>query len=622
MLVPIAEMQFRKKNNLVLQKMQERGQTFLTSVIAANRTNDASLETYQSLMNPSIRAMAFWKLKDIDVAAARIAKAKINGERIGLLTDFDVDGILSAVVMKLALTEHMGFSVEDVDIFVNNRMLDGYGVTEKALLNFWRRAGDNPPTLLISADQGSNDSDTFGLYKKQMAERGVDYADVIVTDHHHIDNGNLCEEAIAFVNPQRPDDEFEDKTICGCVVALLVMSAAHRHMIEEGIISKDSPRLTKLLTYASLATVADCVSLSSGYNRCIVRMGLKDMNEGVIPAWKVLKRKLNKPSELVTAKDLGFTLGPAINADSRTGGDGSDAIKFLMAKTDDEAEKYYEALLSRNTRRKEIDASMQEAAVADASRQYYEDGKRAIVVYLPQGSHGIHGIVASRVKDLFHCPTIIFSPVDKKEKDSDEKIITGSGRCIDELSIIGMVKGYVGKEVDLVGGGHPAAMGLKIKLGDLQKFHKIFDEKVKMDADSFGMGDIFYPKVLVDHLIQDEQLNWLKEIPALKEISKLEPFGIKFEDPIFAVNGRLVQTTPFGKGVNKDKHLNIFFRDTRGDTHRGVVFHYSKHPWIDELAVGDEFTFAIKMNYDSYHKGVGIMIESVATGVNAVKSSR
>lgn len=621
MTVPLPDMRFRRRNDKVLTKMMERGETFLTSIIASNRTNDTSHQAYQDLTTPSIANMAYWKLKDIDVASQRIAQAKIDGEKIGLVTDFDVDGISSAVVMKLALVKHMGFPDEKVQIFVNNRMLFGYGFTEKALNNVIEKSNGDVPTLLITADQGSNDSNTIAKYKELMFKEGKHHAAVIVTDHHHIEPGESCEQAIAFVNPQRPDDEFEDKTICGCVVALVTMKSAQTHLISEGLIPSDSPKLKDLLTYASLATVADCVSLASGYNRCIVRKGLSDINKGIIPAWRVLKRKLNKPIEHVTAMDLGFTLGPAINADSRTGGDGSDAINFLMAETEEDAERHYASLVSRNTRRKEVDLSMQEAAIAEASKQYYKDGRRGIVVYLPSGSHGIHGIVASRVKDLFNCPTIIFSPVDKKEKDSDDKMITGSGRCIDGLSIVGIVKQHVAKEIPLVGGGHPAAMGLKIKLGDLERFQELFDEKVKDDAEEAGLGRKFNPRIHIDHLIQDDELNWLRNANHLEEINKLEPYGIKFEAPIFALNGTLLKTNTFGKGVNENAHLNVYFADSRGRQHKSVVWHYGRCSWIDEFSVGEEFTFAVTLNYDNYYKTVGLQMVGAVPGVNSIKQS-
>jgi single-stranded-DNA-specific exonuclease len=621
--VPQSELRMRKRNENVYKSMRERGESEITSIIASNRMSDVSQKAYQDLVQPSLRDMEYWKLKSIDVAARRIQEAFTNNEKIGLVTDFDVDGISSAVVMYLALTKYMGFKKENISIHVNNRMKYGYGFTEKALDAVVERSNGDMPTLLITADQGSNDSATAKLYKDMMMENGVDYASVIVTDHHHIDEGETCDEAIAFVNPQRPDDEFDDPTICGCVVALLVMSATRDYMKTTGDLPEDTPMLTPLLTYACLATVADCVSLKSGYNRCIVRRGLRDINNEVIPAWKVLKRKINKPFEQVTATDLGFTLAPAINADSRTGGDGSDAINFLLAETDEEAAYYYEQLKSRNTRRKEVDLSMQESAIYEASKQYFEKSRKALVIYLPEGSHGIHGIVASRVKERFHCPTIIFSPVDRKEKDSPDKIITGSGRCIDNLSIIYMVKDRVGEKVDLTGGGHPAAMGLKIRLGDLPVFQEEFDRVVKEEALAASMDDSdFMPHVMVDHILQEDELAILKDVSILKQVNRLEPYGQRFEAPVFAINGMLVDTRTFGKGINQDAHLNLFFRDSTGVTRQAVVFFYGRQPWINDLAVGEEYTFAVSLQYDAYRDSVGMIVQSVSSGVNAVVRSK
>lgn len=616
---PLAKMRMLKRNNNVFTSMyEERGLDFFTSVIAANRINDVSNQAYQDLFNPSIKAMPFWSLKDIDVAAERISKARVNNEKIGLVTDFDVDGISSAVVMKLALVKYLGFDDDKVKIYVNNRMKFGYGFKEKALENIKQTCDGEMPTLLITADQGSNDSHTIGLYKKYMSSIGQENCDVIVTDHHEIDDGNKCEEAIAFVNPQRPDDDFDDKTICGCVVALLVMSATREQMIEDGVVPPSTPRLSPLLTYACLATVADCVSLASGYNRCIVRRGLRDINNEAIPAWSILKRKINKPADLINVEDLGFTLGPLINADSRTGGDGAESLKFLMAETEEEAEYYYEKLRSRNTRRKEVDLSMQEQAMIEGSRQYYEEGRRALVIYLPKGSHGIHGIVASRVKDMFNCPCIIFSPVDVKEKDSDEKIITGSGRCIDGYSIVDMVIGNVGKKINVEGGGHKAAMGLKIKLGDLPAFHEAFDAVLKDQASKRGLTEGFTPEVLIDHVFQGKELDMLKDLNMLKQVNKLEPYGQKFEAPIFAINGVLDSTRAFGKDLNLNAHMNFFVKDAQRNKHKMLVWNYQRCPWVNILQVGKEYTFAVTLKYDSYGRTVGMMLVNVAEGFNAL----
>lgn len=618
--LPTPDLEMRPRHTAVYQAMVSKGQSSLVSIIAANRLKEATTEGINALLSPSLNDLDIWQLKDIDKAAARISLAKSRGERVGLVTDFDVDGICSACVMKLAFVDFFKFDESDVEIFVNNRMLFGYGFNETALERIKEKSGSQIPTLLITADQGSNDSAQVLSYKQYMSSIGIDHADVIVTDHHHINKGEQCLGAYAFVNPQRLDDDFSDKTICGCVVALLVMSAAREVMIKNGQIPADTPKLSStLLTYASLATVADCVSMQSKFNRYIVKKGIQDINNEIIPAWSVLKRRIKTPSSLIDASDLGFTLGPAINADSRTGGDGSDAINFLLAKTVEDAERHFENLSSRNTRRKEVDLSMQEDALKDASYQYFDQGRRGLVVYLPQGSHGIHGIVASRVKERFHCPTLIFSPVNTSEKDHPDKIITASGRCIELMNIRDMAFDSCG-EFWSSGGGHPAAMGIKIHLKNLPAFKDIFDERVKKDAvDIFGDTDALYPRVLIDHVLQTNELSWLKDLNTLEEINSIGPYGQRFESPIFAVNCVVMSLKPLGESGN---HIKVIFRDSAGQTHEGKIWHYKRLPWVNDMAVGESMTLAITLEYDSYRNGVGIKVEGAAPGVNSVTSPR
>ena len=618
--LPQPELIMRSRNNDVYQAMLSNDASTLGAIIAANRLKEATTDAINAILFPKMNDLNIWLLKDIDKAADRILKAKQRGETIGLVTDFDVDGICSACVMKLALTEYFGFPEDKIVDYINNRMMYGYGFNEKVLDRVINQSGENIPTLLITADQGSNDSAQVLAYKEHMSAIGFDYADVIVTDHHHINEGETCDGAVAFVNPQRFDDEFPDKTVCGCVVALLVMSAVREVMIKAGEISSETPRLSSsLLTYASLATVADCVSLQSKYNRYIVRKGIDDINNGVIPAWVVLKRRLNKPSSLIDASDLGFMLGPAINADSRTGGDGSDALNFLLSKTVEDAEIYYERLQSRNVRRKEIDIAMQEDALKEASRQYFDEGRRGLVIYLPRGSHGIHGIVASRVKERFNCPILIFSPSDIKEKDHPDKILSASGRSIERMNIRAMAFNAA-EGIWAKGGGHPAAMGMKIKMCDLDGFAKRFDEEVKKEALAvFGNIDVLYPMIQIDHVIQTEELSWLDSLNTLEDINRLGPFGQRFEAPVFAINGVIAELKQIGSSGN---HMAVFFMDAKNKRRKAVIWYYKRQPWVKELATGESVTFAVSLEFDGFNNGIQMKTEAVAPGFNAVSQPR
>tara|TARA_B100000929_G_scaffold107918_1_gene85436 strand:- start:44926 stop:46893 length:1968 start_codon:yes stop_codon:yes gene_type:complete len=621
--IPQKTLIFRSTNERAKQTFLDAGETPLTSLLAANRVNDMSSTTYQELISPSLADMDIASLKDVDIAAERLLQAKERGERIALATDFDVDGITSAVVMKLALVKFMGFPDDDIVICVNNRMKFGYGITKKAVDAIIERCGDRLPSVVMTADQGSGDSEGFAYLKERMDELGSPNVDVIVSDHHHTKGS--CPEAYAFINPQRPDDNFKDKTICGCVVALCLMTQTAKVMAEAGYFGGKRPSLAPLMTYASLATVADCVSLQSGFNRRIIRKGIDDINREVIPAWTVLKRKINKPFDQVNVEDLGFLLAPAINADSRTGGDGSSALGFLMAESIAEAEIFYEKLLAKNNRRKEVDASMQEEAFKEASRQYYELGRRGISLYLPKGSHGIHGIVASRVKEAFNCPTIIFSPVDVKEKKSDHQVITGSGRSIDgPLNIRDIVFNDVKEKVSVKGGGHKGAMGVKIKLGDLSLFQEEFDKHVKNHAKMYNLSDDFFaPRVMIDKILGENDLARINEMSILDEINRLHPYGQLFEAPAFAINCTFAGTIghPFGNGANQGAHCNFKFKDQFGNYHKAVAFHFARQPWFEELAIGETYTVAVKIGYSSFDKGPQLLIESIIPGINSVEKA-
>lgn len=616
--LPIPNLVMRNRNEKVFEKMIVRGESYIVSLISANRINDVSDSAYRSLHSPSMKNLDFLKLKDIDKAVERIVQAKINNEKIGLVTDFDVDGITSAVVMRSALRDYLGFKDEDIIPYVNNRMQYGYGFNDEVL----KRVVNSPvvPTLLITADQGSNDNDRVIAFNEHMKSKGIEGTDVIVTDHHHIKAGERCANAAAFVNPQRVDCEFEDKTICGCVVSLLVMAAARKEFIAQGLIPSSTPSVKHLLTYASLATVADCVSLATENNRFIVLKGLFDINRGLIPAWQVLKENQYEPDALITSRDLAFLLAPAINADSRTGGDGSDAMDFLMAENVQSARDAYTRLKTRNNRRKDLELSMVEVALADASQQYFTQERRGLVIYLPKGSHGIHGIVASRVKERFSCPTIIFSPVDANEKEHDDIELTASGRSVEGIDIFHLLE-KIEDQLPMSFGGHPMALGVKkLTKRHLEQFGILFDQAVKDEAKKKGFAEtFFYPFVEIDHLCQEDELHWLSELTSLDEIAKLEPFGQRFEMPIFAVNGKLVDLKPFGKSSN---HLNLVFRDSLGRQHRGVLFNFERYAFMNELVIGGVYTFAFKMEYDSFRNSVGIQIESVYPGMNAVKKQR
>lgn len=391
----------------------ELGATELQANIIASR--DISHDRVKGVLFPSISNLPNPStLKDIDKASERVADAIENNEVIGLVCDFDVDGISSAAVLSSALVDYFGVSAMNVKYFISNRMRDGYGFSGGVIEKIFDNRPSDVPTLLITADQGSSDNDRIITYNEKMAELGLE-GDVIVTDHHEISKDNPPTKAHSFVNPQRTDCEFPDKTICGCTVALFLMTEVRRKLIDRNLLPYDAPRLGNLLSYSTAATIADCVSMSSETNRAIVNFGLNIINNSDDATWKVMREALlQEKGEQVRAETIGFGIGPRINACSRTGGDGLNALRFYLSNTEMSAYRYLSMLDHNNDERKEIERRLLVEATEQALIQS-DQGKLGVVVFLPNGHHGIHGIVASRIVEKFGRPVVCFSPKETKE---------------------------------------------------------------------------------------------------------------------------------------------------------------------------------------------------------------
>lgn len=399
----------RKINQEVKKEAISLGSSDLQANIIASRKIPKNT-TVNGIINPSLSHIPDYSLLlDIDKAADKISDAIIGGETIGLLCDFDVDGISSTAVLSKSLVDFFNVHPVKIKYFISNRMTEGYGFSDKVLDRVLNIDKNDIPTLLITADQGSADGDRVKSYIEEMKSRDID-ASVIVTDHHEIPSSGGPKSAYAFVNPQQKGDKFPDKTICGCTVALLVMVATRVALINKNYLDDDAPKLSQLLAYSTAATIADCVSMASETNRAIVKYGLHEINQEKIPAWKIMKQAIIKnENQPVLADTIAFGLGPRINACSRTGGDGLNGVRFYLSETDISAQRYLNLLDYNNEERKIIEKKLVDESIIKASDMVLQ-GKKSLVIFLQNGHHGIHGIVASRIVEKFGRPTICLSP--------------------------------------------------------------------------------------------------------------------------------------------------------------------------------------------------------------------
>ena len=498
----------------------------LQARIVANRTRTDHLNSgfLQQIVDASLKNIASPNLLiDGDRAVKRIAQAIYHSETIGLLTDYDVDGITSHAILFHALRDYFAFPEEKIQHLIGHRIEDGYGVSQKLVERILSK--EELPDLIITADCGSSDEQQIARLKEQ----GID---VIVTDHHAIPQEGIPASALATINPTREDCQYPDSTIAGCMVSWLLMSHLRSELIADKTLSSDSPKLSGLLDFVSLGTVADAVSLSSPINRAVVNAGLKVMNQLQRPCWKAMKILLDRDFQAFTAEDLGFQIGPRINARSRMS-DPYKALYYLCAPSLSEAHQHLGALDTDNQDRKETEKTMLEIAFRLAKQQL-EKHLWSLVVYHEDFHAGVQGIVASRLMEKFGRPVIVLSP------SSEEGKLTGSARTIAMVHIRQAIEQVANERPDIVlrFGGHKGAAGLKLQAQSVDEFRLLFDKAVfsqlkeQLQEQLHGRADnhsVLRPLIYSDGELAESELSF----QTIADLKYLEPYGREFEQPVF-----------------------------------------------------------------------------------------
>ncbi|WP_110707803.1 DHH family phosphoesterase [Salinicola sp. CR57] len=501
----------RPRDEDVYRRGLAAGLSELQARILAGRLHghDGPLE---ALTAPALRYLNHpEQLCDARRGAERIARAVSEGEHIGILTDYDVDGITSHVVMLRSMTELFGVPATRLHSLIGHRINDGYGIS---LPLVERTLALKPrPSLVITADCGSSDEPRIA----RLREAGID---VVVTDHHALPVEGPPASAYATINPTRPDCGYPDKTIAGCMVAWLMMSLTRSVLVEQGVLSASTPKLSPWLSYVALGTVADCVSLgASAANRAVVTYGLRLINRMESACWRVMAERLGADSVPFDAETLAFQMGPRINARSRLD-DPYAALHFMLAEEDGVARQHLQVLDDDNQARKALEAEMVESARALA-RPQLEDNWPALVIHLPEGHAGVQGIVASRLVQSYGRPTLVLTPATAPD------MLTGSGRSIDALHLRdALQRAHELSPSSLPRfGGHRGAAGVGVPLAEREAFQRAFLQAVR---EQLGERELF-PVVWTDGPLAASQLG----LPTLDELEALSPYGREFDAPLF-----------------------------------------------------------------------------------------
>ncbi|MEG3113945.1 DHH family phosphoesterase [Salinicola sp. 4072] len=575
----------RPRDENVYRRGLAAGLSELQARILAGRLpgHDGPLE---ALTAPALRYLSHpEQLCDARRGAERIARAVSEGEHIGILTDYDVDGITSHVVMLRSMTELFGVPSAKLHSLIGHRINDGYGIS---LPLVERTLALKPrPSLVITADCGSSDEPRIA----RLREAGID---VVVTDHHALPIEGPPASAYATINPTRSDCGYPDKTIAGCMVAWLMMSLTRSVLIEQGVLSSSTPKLSPWLSYVALGTVADCVSLgASAANRAVVTYGLRLINRMEAACWRVMAERLGADSMPFDAETLAFQMGPRINARSRLD-DPYAALHYMLAAEDGVARQHLQVLDDDNQARKALEADMVESARALAKPQLADD-LPALVIHLPEGHAGVQGIVASRLVQSYGRPALVLTPATAPD------MLTGSGRSIEALHLRdALQRAHELSPSSLPRfGGHRGAAGVGVPLAELESFRHAFLQAVR---EQLGERELF-PIVWTDGSLSASQLT----LATLDELEALAPYGREFDAPLFEAEFFVEQLRPVGAEGN---HLMLEL-SCDAVVSRAIWFRALNPGEAAPVSLGDRIRCAFKLSRNRWkgRESLQLMVE-------------
>ncbi|WP_165008208.1 single-stranded-DNA-specific exonuclease RecJ [Neisseria yangbaofengii] len=446
------KIQTRSFNQSVCDTLINAGADPLIARLCAAR----DVQTPQELEDKLTGLLPYQSLNQCEAAAVRLADAIARQEKILIVADYDVDGATACAVGIKGLSA-MGAAV---DFLVPNRFEHGYGLTPE-LAEIAAEKGTN---LLLTVDNGI--ASLAGVARAQAL--GLD---VVVTDHH------LPAEQVPdciIVNPNQRGCGFESKSLAGVGVIFYVLMALRaelrrRQYFSDGL---QEPNLAELLDLVALGTVADVVALDHN-NRILVSQGLKRMRQGKMrPGIRALFEVARRDWRKAQPFDMGFALGPRINAAGRLD-DMALGIACLLADNDRQAKELAAQLNNLNIERREIEQSMLQDAL-DSFPETLPGRQATLVAYREDYHQGVIGIVASRLKDRFYRPTIVFAPADNGE-------VRGSGRSIPNLHLRDALDLVSKRHPDLIlkFGGHAMAAGLSILEHKIPAFQTAFEQAVR-----------------------------------------------------------------------------------------------------------------------------------------------
>lgn len=434
------------------------------------------------------------QMKGMETAAGIIEKKLIEGKKIRIIGDYDIDGVCSTYILLKGF--HRAAGNGQIDYEIPDRIRDGYGINESII----RQAAEDGIDTLVTCDNGIAALKEISIAK----QLGMT---VVVTDHHEVPvdaYGQILPPADEVVDPKQDGETYPYHEICGAVVAWKLINVIYEDL---GIPEHE---WMELLEFAAIATVGDVMKLQDE-NRLIVKYGLKKIGSTKNTGLRMLVEKNNLDINNLSAYHIGFVIGPCLNAGGRLKS-AKVALRMLLEQDPDRVSGLADELKELNDVRKDMTAKGETEAIEQVERFYMSD--KVLVVFLPECHESLAGIIAGRLREHFHKPSFVLTRGEQSAK--------GSGRSIEAYH---MYQGLCEVSDLLVKfGGHPMAAGLSIEESDIDEFRRRLNENAKLTEDDF------VPQIWIDVPMPFEYVN--EKI--VDELKGLEPFGQGNEKPLFA----------------------------------------------------------------------------------------
>jgi single-stranded-DNA-specific exonuclease len=540
--------------------------------------------TLASQLERSAKSLLHYQsLSGIDKAVQILAEAIASEKFIMIIGDFDADGATSTALSILALGM-MGSKKHDY--LVPNRFDFGYGLSPEIV----EVAHQQKAEVIMTVDNGIA---CFAGVEKAKA-LGMT---VVITDHHLA--AQSLPQADAIVNPNQPDCEFMSKNLAGVGVAFYLMLALRAHLRQQNWFVERQlaiPNLADLLDIVALGTVADVVPLDEN-NRILVHQGiLRIRSDKCRPGIQALLDVAGRNKSKLVASDLGFAIGPRLNAAGRLD-DMSMGIECLLTDDPGRARQIAVQLDSLNRERREIEGSMQQEAVKalDSLELSADNMPHGLVLYQADYHQGVIGILAGRIKDKYFRPTIAFA-------HQDDATLKGSARSIPGLHIRDLLEELNSRYPNIIGkfGGHAMAAGLSLPLTNLAVFTELFNQLAE---------EALQGKPLAGELISDGELS-VKELSLdfAQTLKDAGPWGQGFPEPLFDGEFTLMDQRIVG-----EKHLKMMLQHHSGTLVDAIAFNVDTTVWPDKQIKQVQVAYKLDINEFRGRVSLQLLVEGIAS---------